>query len=65
MEATSRNLLLTREVAEALDCSPFTVRRLAQKGVLEPVRLTPKAYLRFRPEDVDRLLRNGKTGEGT
>jgi|GEM_PF-1701175 len=38
------------------------VHRLAQLGVLYPVRLVPGGDLRFRVEDVERLIQgNGKS----
>ena len=32
-----------------------TLDRLVERGVLEPVRLTPKAHRRFRIADIERL----------
>jgi predicted DNA-binding transcriptional regulator AlpA len=52
----SRRLLRTREVAEMLACSRARVHQLAQTGVLSPVRLVPLGDLRFRVEDVERLI---------
>jgi excisionase family DNA binding protein len=50
-------LLATKEVARALGCSAKTVRQtLVANGVLTPIRLTPQAHMRFRPEDVERLI---------
>jgi excisionase family DNA binding protein len=50
-----KRLLTTREVAERLSVSIFTVRHFAERGVLPVVRFTPTSRLRFRPEDVERL----------
>jgi DNA-binding transcriptional MerR regulator len=50
-------LLATKEVARALGCSVKTVRQtLVANGVLTPIRLSPQGYLRFRSEDVERLI---------
>jgi DNA-binding transcriptional MerR regulator len=55
-----RRLLLTKEVAALLECSPKRVRELAADGLLVPVRLTPLGHLRFRREDVERLVAGEK-----
>lgn len=46
----------TAEVAEKLALSPRRVRELAAAGVLPATQLTPRGHLRFRREDVERLL---------
>ena len=51
-------LMTTREVADVLRCQPQRVRALAAAGALRPVRLSEQGYMRFRPEDVERLLRD-------
>jgi len=51
-----KRLLTTREVAERLSVSVFTVRGFAVRGVLPVVRFTPTSRMRFRPGDVDRLV---------
>ena len=52
----STNALLTvREVADELRLTPPTVRRLADTGALPAVRIG-NTTLRFRRQDVDRLL---------
>jgi excisionase family DNA binding protein len=56
-------LLVTREVAAALRCTPATVRELVNAGRLSPVRLSPKGHLRFRFEDVERLIAGEKPDE--
>ena len=50
-----KRLLTTRETAERLDVSIFTVRRLAADGVLPSVRFTPRSRIRFRVEDVEQI----------
>jgi excisionase family DNA binding protein len=47
-----KSLLTTREVAERLSVSVFTVRGFAECGVLPVVRFTPTSRMRFRAEDV-------------
>jgi len=48
--------LTTTAVAAELGCSPQTVRRFSDAGVLRAFRLTPKSPRRFHREDVERLL---------
>jgi excisionase family DNA binding protein len=52
-----RRLLASSEVATMLGVSRQRVHRLSQLGVLRPVRLVPGEDLRFRVEDVERLIR--------
>ncbi|MGD0713104.1 MAG: helix-turn-helix domain-containing protein [Gaiellaceae bacterium] len=60
--SSRRRLLKSREVAEMLGVTRQRVHRLAQLGVLYPVRLVPGGDLRFRVEDVERLIQgNGKS----
>jgi excisionase family DNA binding protein len=58
-----RAVILTREVAERLGCSPKTVRELVATGRLNPVRLSPRGHLRFRVEDVEALIAGENPGE--
>lgn len=51
-----KKLLTTREVAEELDVSVWTVRILADHGALPVVRFTPTSRMRFRREDVEDFL---------
>jgi excisionase family DNA binding protein len=51
-----KKLLTTREVAEELSVSVFTVRNLAVFGALPVVRFTPTSRMRFRPDDVRSFL---------
>jgi excisionase family DNA binding protein len=51
-----KRLLTTREVAERLPVSAFTVRGFVERGVLPVVRFTQTSRMRFGPEDVDRLV---------
>jgi excisionase family DNA binding protein len=52
-----KRLLTTREVAERLSVSVFTVRGFAERGVLPVVRFTPTSRMRVRPGDVDKLVK--------
>ena len=52
-------LVLARDVATALGCSTKRVRQISANGLLEAVRLSPRGHLRFRAEDVERLIRGG------
>jgi excisionase family DNA binding protein len=49
--------MTTRETADLLCVSVFTVRRLALDGTLPTIRFTERSRLRFRRADVDALLR--------
>ena len=51
-----RPLMPTERVAELLGCSPDTVRRFVREGRLPAVQFGRFAPLRFRPEDVEKLL---------
>lgn len=57
IEAT-RDELDSRAAAELLGCSPPTICRLVEEGVLPARRLTPRgrSRLRFRRDDVERVL---------
>jgi excisionase family DNA binding protein len=55
MSTNQIELLTVREVAEELRLTPPTIRRLVDTGALPAIRLG-NATLRFRREDVDRLL---------
>lgn len=48
-------LLTTGEVAEALAVDHETVRRWVKAGKLQAIRL-PSGVMRFRREDVERIL---------
>lgn len=47
-------LLTVGEAAKRLSCCPQTVRRLAKRGKLPAV--TCLGHMRFRPDDVERLV---------
>jgi Helix-turn-helix domain len=53
---TTPRLLLANEVAAVLRCTPRRVRQLTADGVLNPIRLSPQGHLRFRAEDIERLI---------
>lgn len=50
------SLLGVREVAELMAVSPWTVRRYVADGTLTAIRFHSRSRLRFRREDVERLL---------
>lgn len=54
--AEPRPLIPTERVAELLGCSPDTVRRFVREGRIPAVQFGRFAPLRFRPEDVEKLL---------
>jgi excisionase family DNA binding protein len=49
-------LIGANQAARLLGVSVWTVRRMARSGTLQPVRLGPRANLRFRRSDVDALI---------
>lgn len=51
------NLLKTKEVAEWLNITPHTVRKLWKSGKLPAVKLSEKA-LRFKTADIEKFLKN-------
>jgi len=51
--------MTTRETAELLGVSTFTIRRAVKHGVLDPVRLGERGYLRFRRRDLEALIASG------
>ena len=51
-------LLTAHEVADVLGLALRTIRRMVSRGELPIVRLGPRA-IRFRPEDVQQLIRRG------
>ena len=48
--------MTTRQVAETLCVSVFTVRRLVLDGTLPAIRFSRRGRMRYRPGDVDALL---------
>jgi len=52
--------LTTREAADQLHVSKATLYRLTRAGLLPSVRLSPRGQLRFRVEDLDALIQNGR-----
>ena len=51
-------LLRTRDTAAILECHPKTVLRYARRGLLHPVRRTPRC-IRWRESEVIRLANGG------
>jgi excisionase family DNA binding protein len=47
---------MAKEVAAQLNCQPEHIRVLVARGLLKPVRLSPRGRYRFRVEDVERLI---------
>jgi excisionase family DNA binding protein len=62
-ESVPKQLLTTREVAERMSVSVFTVRLLAAHGALPTVRFTETSRLRFRVEDVESFLESRRRHE--
>ena len=51
-------LLRTREAAALLDCHAKSVHRYAARGLLHPIRRSPRA-IRWRRSEVERLALEG------
>jgi excisionase family DNA binding protein len=62
-ESVPKQLLTTREVAERLSVSIFTVRLLAAHGALPTVRFTPTSRMRFRSDDVESFVESRRRHE--
>ena len=63
METTiERKLLTSREAADRLGVSVFTVRILAKSGDLPAIRFGERGLLRFRVDDVEALLQPRRNG---
>jgi len=56
----SKAMLTIREVAQLLNLHINTVRRLSNKGMLKAYRIGSRGDRRFRREDVDGFLKEGK-----
>jgi len=50
------NMLTTREVAKLLHVHPNTLRRWADKGIIETYRITTRGDRRFRSDDIVRFI---------
>jgi excisionase family DNA binding protein len=59
MTTAAYRLLSAAEVARVLNVSRETVLRYVAEGHLSSIRVGEKGRHRFRPEDIDRLLRGG------
>jgi DNA-binding transcriptional MerR regulator len=59
-----RRLIKSHEVALMLDVTRQRVHQLVKLGVLHPVRLVPGGDLRFRVEDVERVIHGDESPEG-
>jgi excisionase family DNA binding protein len=56
VDAVPRALLTRAELADLLRCSTSTVDRIVRRGLLRPIRVVPGGAVRFKVEDVERLL---------
>lgn len=52
-------LVSTRQAAEILNCSIWTIRRLAHANLLRSVRVAGRGRMRYRQSDVMGLLGKG------
>jgi excisionase family DNA binding protein len=51
-----RLLITAAEAAQLLGCSVQTVKRLAERGDLKPLRFGPGGHVRFRLSDVEEFV---------
>jgi hypothetical protein len=58
-------LLTKAEAAEALRISTRTLDRLAERGVLAPVRYAPRGRVHYRLGDVERAISPNRGAEAT
>jgi excisionase family DNA binding protein len=73
MEATTKTApetvqaITVREAAEALSCSPTTVRNLIERNQLRAIRLSdgPRAHRRVLVESLSRFLHSGPEPTGS
>ena len=61
MTTTTYRLLSAAEVARVLNVSRETVLKYVAEGHLSSIRVGEKGRHRFRPEDVERLIRGGES----
>ena len=57
----NENMLTVREVASILHVHPNTLRRWADKGILESIRITTRGDRRFTSQDINQFLSKMKT----
>ena len=57
----SKVMLTTTDVAQLLGLHPNTVRRWNAKGILKSYRIGPRGDRRFKREDIEAFIGNGKT----
>ncbi len=55
--------LTTREAAARLGVSASTLRRLVERGLLVPIRLTETSRFKFRSSDCDELIARSQARE--
>lgn len=51
-------LLTLKEACEVLKCHPNTLRQWDSKGILVAIRIGEKRVMRYRKEDILKLLNN-------
>ncbi len=54
------NMLTVREVASILHVHPNTLRRWADKGILDSTRITTRGDRRFTSQDIEQFLNKMK-----
>lgn len=62
VRAVIQPLLTVDEVAAIFQVSPYTVRSWAREGVIPSVKVAGMKGVRFRRDDVEKLLASEKAG---
>jgi len=55
------NMMTVREVSQLLHVHPNTLRRWADKGILESTRITTRGDRRFTSHDIEQFLTKMRT----
>ena len=56
-----KRLMSRRQVANLLGVHPETIKRYQQRGLLPAIVINSR-LVRYEPEDVEKLLHNGRVG---
>jgi len=59
----SSRMLTVKEASRILNIHPNTVRRWSEEGLIKAYRIGPRGDRRFKPEDIDIVLREEKMAE--
>jgi len=59
----SSRMLTVKEASRLLNIHPNTVRKWSEEGLIKAYRIGPRGDRRFKPEDIDIVLREEKMAE--